>query len=56
LSRIITFSFGDEKSEESGRRERTIIDVMEGFWRHCWSTALPIMPVDPVRIIFIVTT
>lgn len=32
------------------------MEVMEAFWRHCWSTALPMMPVEPVRMIFIVTT
>lgn len=35
------------------RRERTIMEVMAGFERHCSRTTLPIEPVEPVRIIFI---
>lgn len=47
-------SFGEEGAVEGrARRERTMMDVMEGWLIHCESTSAPIVPVLPVRMTFI---
>lgn len=51
--RIRTLSLGSEAVDAgSGRRERTTTEVMVELRRHWESTSLPIMPVEPVSIIF----
>ena len=40
--------------EGRGRRERAVIDDMSGCARHWASTSLPMKPVQPVRMIFMV--
>lgn len=52
-ARIMTLSFGWEMGGERARRERTMTVVMEG-WRRAWRrTSLPMKPVVPVRMTFI---
>ena len=50
---IRTFSFGSLLTE-SGRllRDSAMIEVMVGLRRHCVRTSLPMKPVQPVRMNF----
>ena len=53
---IKTLSFGSETEDGRARRDRTMIEVMDEWVRHCCRTTLPIEPVDPVCIIFILNS
>lgn len=46
------FNFGLVTS--NGLRVSATMDVISGWSIHRWSTALPTVPVEPVRITFIV--
>jgi len=48
----MTLSFGLDETD-SGLRDNAIMDVMDGFSRHCERTSEPMKPVQPVRITFI---
>lgn len=50
---MTTLSFVEERGKGRTRLERTTIEVMAGLERHCWRTTLPMLPVEPVRMIFI---
>src|ERR1700761_3520814 len=51
---ITTFNFRSLLTESgSWRRESGATDVIVGFRRHCERTSLPIKPVQPVRMNFI---
>lgn len=49
----LTFALSDAGGGSS-RRESAMMDVMDGFWRHCVRTSRPMKPVEPARIIFII--
>lgn len=48
-----TMLFNFASLVSSGRRVSATMDVMPGCDMHRWSTALPTVPVDPVRMTFI---
>ena len=51
---IATLSFGLLPIDGGrSRRESATIDVIDGLWRHCWSTSWPMNPVEPAKMTFI---
>ena len=52
LGTMIVVSFGEEIFSGSGRRERAIMDVMDGDCKQCLRMADPIRPVAPVMRTF----
>lgn len=54
---MINLSFGSLLTESgSVRRDSATTDVMAGFRIHCERTSLPMNPVQPVRMNFILIT
>jgi hypothetical protein len=51
---IVTLSFGLLATDDGrSRRESTMMDVIDEFWRHCSSTSRPMKPVEPAKMTFI---
>ena len=46
------FNFGSVTG--SSRLESATRDVIDGFWRHCRRTSLPMKPLEPARMTFMI--